>query len=65
MPGSVRRWRRTWRDGGIEALRSRGPVSREKLSLQRWARLEVELSKGRWRTGSLVTSGGLSAGSRR
>jgi transposase-like protein len=26
--GSVRRWHRTWRDGGAEALRSRGPVSR-------------------------------------
>ncbi len=33
-PGSVRRWRRAWRDGGTAALRSRGPVSREKLSPQ-------------------------------
>src|SRR5215470_9523424 len=38
-PASVRRWRRAWRDGGLEALRSRGPVSREKLSAQQWARL--------------------------
>jgi hypothetical protein len=30
--GSVRRWRRAWEDGGIEALRSKGPVSRERLS---------------------------------
>ena len=37
--GSVRRWRRAWRDGGTEALRSKGPVSREKLSTQQWARL--------------------------
>ncbi len=44
--GSVRRWRRAWRDGGTEALRSRGPVSRERLSLQQWARLEAELGKG-------------------
>jgi transposase-like protein len=29
MPGSVRRWRRAWQDGGTAALRSRGPVSRE------------------------------------
>ena len=36
--GSVRRWRRAWRDGGAEALRSKGPVSREKLSPQQWAR---------------------------
>jgi transposase len=44
--GSVRRWRRAWRDGGTEALRSRGPVSRERLSPQQWARLEAELGKG-------------------
>jgi transposase len=43
---SVRRWRRAWRDGGTAALRSRGPVSREKLSPQQWARLELELRKG-------------------
>ena len=24
--GSVRRWHRAWRDGGAEALRSKGPV---------------------------------------
>ena len=63
--GSVRRWHRAWRDGGAEALRSRGPVSREKLSAQQWARLERELAGGRWRTGSLMTSAGRSAGSRR
>lgn len=45
-PGSVRRWRRAWADGGVEALRSKGPVSREKLSGQQWARLEAELRKG-------------------
>ena len=32
--GSVRRWHRAWQDGGDQALRSRGPVSREKLSPQ-------------------------------
>ena len=35
--GSVRRWHRAWRDGGAEALRSKGPVSREKLSAQQLA----------------------------
>ena len=30
--GSVRRWHRAWRDGGTEALRSGGPVSRARLS---------------------------------
>ena len=37
---TVRRWRQAWRDGGAAALRSRGPVSRERLSPQQWARLE-------------------------
>ena len=44
--GSVRRWQRAWREGGTEALRSKGPVSRERLSPQQWARLELELRKG-------------------
>src|SRR4029077_4639891 len=45
-PGSVRRWRRAWRDGGTAALKSPGPVSRERLSSQQWARLEAELRRG-------------------
>jgi hypothetical protein len=45
--GSVRRWHWAWRDGGAEALRSWGRVSREKLSPQQWTRLELELPKGR------------------
>jgi len=63
--GSVRRWHRAWRDGGTEALRSRGPVSRERLSPQQWARLEAELRKGplahgfaadqRWTLGRIKT----------
>src|SRR6266700_5752650 len=58
-------WRRAWAGGGIEALRSRGPVSREKLSGQQWARLEAELRKGplahgfagdqRWTLGRIKT----------
>jgi len=35
--GSVRRRHRAWRDGGAEALRLKGPVSREKLSAQQLA----------------------------
>jgi len=64
-PGSVRRWRRAWQDGGAAALRSKGPVSREKLSAQQWARLEHELGKGplahgfagdqRWTLGRIKT----------
>jgi transposase len=63
--GSVRRWHRAWQDGGEQALRSRGPVSREKLSPQQWARLELELRKGplahgfandqRWTLGRIKT----------
>ena len=51
--------------GGTEALRSRGPVSRERLSPQQWARLEAELRKGplahgfasdqRWTLGRIKT----------
>ena len=63
--GSVRRWHKAWRDGGAEALRSEGPVSREKLSPQQWARLELELGEGplahgfahdqRWTLGRIKT----------
>jgi transposase len=63
--GSVRRWHRAWRDGGAGALRSKGPVSRERLSPQQWARLEQELKKGplahgfagdqRWTLGRIKT----------
>jgi putative transposase len=63
--GSVRRWHRAWRDGGTAALKSRGPVSRERLSLQQFARLEQELRKGplahgfagdqRWTLGRIKT----------
>lgn len=62
---TVRRWRQAWRDGGTEALRSRGPVSRERLSPRQWARLEAELGKGplahgfardqRWTLGRIKT----------
>ena len=64
-PGSVRRWHRAWRDGGVEALRSRGPVSRERLSPRQWARLEAGLRRGplargfagdrRWTLGRIKT----------
>ena len=45
--------RQAWRDSGTAALRSKGPVPRERLSPQQWARLELKLGKGRWRTGLL------------
>lgn len=34
------------RQGGTEALKSKGPVSRERLSPRQWARLEAEPAKG-------------------
>ena len=43
---SVRRWRRAWEEGGVEALRSRGPTRVEKLSGRQWTRLEAELKRG-------------------
>ncbi len=62
---TVRRWRQAWQDGGIVALRSKGPVSRERLSPQQWARLEAELRRGplahgfagdqRWTLGRIKT----------
>jgi len=62
---TVRRWRQAWRDGGTAALRSRGLVSRERLSPQQWARLEAELRRGplahgfagdqRWTLGRIKT----------
>ena len=64
-PGSVRRWHRAWQDGGTGALRSRGPVSAERLSPQQWSGLELELGKGplahgfagdqRWTPGRIKT----------
>ncbi|MER6076254.1 helix-turn-helix domain-containing protein [Streptomyces sp. NPDC001817] len=43
---TVRRWRRQWREGGAEALRSRGPVPVERLPGRRWVCLEQELRLG-------------------
>ncbi|MFI6448810.1 winged helix-turn-helix domain-containing protein [Kitasatospora sp. NPDC050543] len=43
---SVERWRRAWREGGIQGLRSAGPASVPKLSSEQFAALEEELGKG-------------------
>jgi putative transposase len=43
---SVRRWGVAWREGGVEALRSKGPASRERLTAEQWNRLEAELRRG-------------------
>ncbi|MCL7379765.1 helix-turn-helix domain-containing protein [Streptomyces sp. 35G-GA-8] len=43
---SVQRWRRAWRETGEDAVRSRGPASRPKLSEALFAVLEEELAKG-------------------
>lgn len=42
----VEKWRRSWREGGLDALRSAGPVSTERLTPKQWARLERELGRG-------------------
>ncbi|MDP9867940.1 MULTISPECIES: helix-turn-helix domain-containing protein [Streptosporangium] len=43
---SVQRWRRSWQDGGRQALGSKGPASRPKLSRPLFAALEQELTQG-------------------
>lgn len=42
----VEKWRRTWREGGLDALRSAGPTSAERLTPRQWQRLEAELARG-------------------
>ncbi|WP_229802877.1 winged helix-turn-helix domain-containing protein [Planobispora rosea] len=42
----TRRGKARWRVGGTAALKSTGPVSREKLSPASWAKLEAELKRG-------------------
>ncbi|MFC5055722.1 winged helix-turn-helix domain-containing protein [Saccharothrix xinjiangensis] len=42
----VEKWRRSWREGGMDALRSAGPMSVERLSPAQWERLVRELAKG-------------------
>ncbi|WP_415365518.1 helix-turn-helix domain-containing protein [Saccharothrix sp. BKS2] len=39
----VEKWRRGWREGGLDALRSAGPMSVERLSPVQWERLVREL----------------------
>ncbi|MEW2051754.1 winged helix-turn-helix domain-containing protein [Streptomyces sp. NPDC005476] len=42
---SVEHWRRDWREGGMEGLKSKGPAKLPKLSDERFALLEKELAK--------------------
>jgi transposase len=42
----VEKWRKVWREGGTDALRSKGPVSVERLSPAQWTRLEAALRQG-------------------
>lgn len=43
---SVERWRRAWREGGLEGLRSAGPANSPTISDSQFAVLEEELGKG-------------------
>ncbi|WP_405681007.1 winged helix-turn-helix domain-containing protein [Streptomyces sp. NBC_00868] len=43
---SVERWRRAWREGGMEALRSAGPANTPTVTDAQFAVLEEELGKG-------------------
>ncbi|SBW23402.1 hypothetical protein FDG2_3763 [Candidatus Protofrankia californiensis] len=42
----MEKWRRTWREGGLDALRSTGPLPVERLSAGQRQRLEGELGRG-------------------
>ncbi|MFF7048115.1 helix-turn-helix domain-containing protein [Streptomyces griseorubiginosus] len=42
---SVEQWRRTWREGGMVGLKSKGPARLPKLSDERFALLEKALAK--------------------
>lgn len=42
----VEKWRRSWREGGLDGLRSAGPLSVERLSPEQWQRLELALERG-------------------
>ena len=43
---SVQRWRRAWREGGVRALHSVGPMAVERLTPGQWARLADALERG-------------------
>ncbi|MEU8495961.1 winged helix-turn-helix domain-containing protein [Streptomyces lavendulae] len=43
---SVERWRRAWREGGMEGLRSSGPANAPTVTDAQFAVLEGELGKG-------------------
>ena len=42
----MEKWRQAWREGGVEALRSKGSPGRPKLNDEQFARLEVFLKQG-------------------
>jgi transposase len=42
----VEKWRQAWRQGGAEALRSKGPHGRPRLEAAQFALLEAELNRG-------------------
>ncbi|MFD3537489.1 winged helix-turn-helix domain-containing protein [Streptomyces sp. NPDC058664] len=43
---SVERWRRAWREGGIQALRSAGPATSPTVTDAQFTVLEEEVGKG-------------------
>ncbi|MEU9256689.1 winged helix-turn-helix domain-containing protein [Streptomyces sp. NPDC048270] len=43
---SVERWRRAWREGGMEGLRSAGPANSPAVTDEQFAVLEEELGRG-------------------
>ncbi|MFD7917338.1 helix-turn-helix domain-containing protein [Streptomyces sp. NPDC059752] len=56
---SAERWRRAWREGGLEALRSAGPANSPALTDAQFAALEEELGKAPQRRASTMSGGRL------
>ncbi|MGW4963215.1 helix-turn-helix domain-containing protein [Nonomuraea sp. NPDC004186] len=62
---SVTSWRKAWREGGTSALRSKGPVSREKLSARSGRGWMPSCGGDRWPGATWKTGAGRWAGSKR
>ena len=61
----VEKWRKAWREGGTQALRSKGPHAVERLSPGRWEGWSGSSDVARWCTAGMRTSAGRWAGSAR
>lgn len=61
----VEKWRKAWREGGTQALRSKGPHAVERLSPEQWGDWSGSSCAGRSRTAGMRINAGRWAGSAR